>query len=453
MKVGTIGKEFDEAGKSLRWLVLPAIAAGAFADYYNTAGVITPGADSYLPYFHATTAQYGFFVLLLNIGLMIGALSWGHLVDVFGRRKMFLVDLIFMGIFVIASVFAETFTEFIIFRVLVGVAIGGDYTAALPLLAEVVPSKNRGSYMALYWIIAESGLVVGSSVSYAFLAVTHLSPTIWRYLLLTGLIPIVIALIARAKMPESTRWLLSKNKIEEARDTLSKANLTHTMDENQLNEAAKIESSRRNSLYYVPILIASFVGIYFVAMPAGLATYFFPTILHSLGINKLESVLFIIPFVWVPEIVFNVILALSTDRFGRLKTLGISGIFLGIFTFSISLVTHNIPVLLLFIFISGGLSVLTQDIIINWGPELFPTKYRARSTGSNIVAFRLSLGTTGIFEPFFVSLGGVPALYVFLGVVSFVGTAVGFFGVGKKGKSEKKTLEELQYYVEESGPE
>ena len=80
MKVGTIGKEFDEAGKSLRWLVLPAIAAGAFADYYNTAGVITPGADSYLPYFHATTAQYGFFCFIIEYWFndrrsFLGALS------------------------------------------------------------------------------------------------------------------------------------------------------------------------------------------------------------------------------------------------------------------------------------------------------------------------------------------------------------------------------------------
>ncbi|MEM2663146.1 MAG: MFS transporter, partial [Metallosphaera sp.] len=87
--------------------------------------------------------------------------------------------------------------------------------------------------------------------------------------------------------------------------------------------------------------------------------------------------------------------------------------------------------------------VFSQTIIINWGAELYPTNMRGIASGINIMAFRLSLASTGFIEPVLLSLGGVPALYAFLGLLSLVGVMIVMILVGKRGSVEGKSLEEI----------
>ncbi len=423
------------------YLILLVAGIGAFADYYNTAGILTPSSLSYLKFFKASTVLYGHFVFFLNIGILIGALTWGPLVDLFGRARIFFIDLICMLLFATLSIFSTNFTEFQVFRILTGFAIGGDYGAALPFLSEFAPKAIRGRVLALFWVMAQTGLVTGTLVSYFFLASTNISPEVWKIIFVTGLIPILIGAVLRYSVPESARWLFYKGKTDKALEAVQR--VTGTSVNEGITAAAEVRDFKRNLPIYLLLLIPCFIGIYATAMPAGLATYFFPYITQSLGLSKLTSVLFQVPEVWMAEIVFTLILALITDRIGRLKSLIAGGTVLVISTLAIVLFTHNVGALLPIIFISNGSSVFTQTVIINWGAELFPINMRGIASGINIAAFRLSLASTGFLEPILIGIGGVVALYAFLGLLSLVGLLVVLAVIGKRGSVEGKSLEEV----------
>ncbi|MCH1772173.1 MULTISPECIES: MFS transporter [Metallosphaera] len=423
------------------FFILLVAGIGAFADYYNTAGILTPSSLSYLKYFSVTTSVYGQFVFFLNIGILIGAITWGPLVDLLGRARMFFVDLVVMLVFATLSIFATNFHEFELFRILTGFAIGGDYGAALPFLSEFAPKAIRGRILALFWVLAQSGLVVGTLVSYYFLSISSISPEIWKIIFVTGLIPIIIGAGLRFTVPESARWLLFKGKTDKAVEAVKK--VTGSSPQETVNNITSSFNIRKNIPLLLLLIVPTFIGIYATAMPAGLSTYFFPYITQSLGLSKLTSVLLQVPVVWVSEIVFTLILALITDKIGRLNSLIIGGTVLIISTLLIIPLTHNVDALLPLIFISNGSSVFSQTIIINWGAELYPTNMRGIASGINIMAFRLSLASTGFIEPVLLSLGGVPALYAFLGLLSLVGVMIVMILVGKRGSVEGKSLEEI----------
>nr|WP_306317158.1 MULTISPECIES: MFS transporter [unclassified Streptomyces] len=73
----------------------------------------------------------------------------GWATDRFGRKPMFLVD---MGLFVVASslqFFVDSTVELFVVRLLMGIAIGGEYSIGFPLMAEFAPARLRGRLLGL----------------------------------------------------------------------------------------------------------------------------------------------------------------------------------------------------------------------------------------------------------------------------------------------------------------
>jgi MFS family permease len=77
-------------------------------------------------------------------GAIIGALFFGHLTDRLGRKKLFTVTLAIYLAGAVLTAFAWHFWSFVVFRVVTGLAIGGEYSAINSAIDELIPARVRG---------------------------------------------------------------------------------------------------------------------------------------------------------------------------------------------------------------------------------------------------------------------------------------------------------------------
>ncbi|EHP71300.1 sugar phosphate permease [Metallosphaera yellowstonensis MK1] len=302
--------------KWFHYKMLLLVGGGVFVDAYNTV-VLTPGLNQLKAVFHLTALLVTAIGVAVVIGTGIGALISGYLVDKIGRKTMFVIDLVFFVI--IAGLSAISINGYMLFllRLLVGIGVGLDYPIASSYLAEFVPVKSRGKFMAYDILFYPLGALAAILIGYWLLGVGGLNA--WRYMVASAIIPAVIIAVARLGSPESPRWLLERNRTDEAITVVE--NIIErplTDEEKTLIKTTKPETNRNT--YYKELLTkfsknAAFIAIYYTGyqiafVAAGVLSSLFATSL-SLPVET-ASALF-----WIENIIAILIIAFTIDRFGR----------------------------------------------------------------------------------------------------------------------------------------
>ena len=150
-------------------------------------------------------------------GACLGALLFGRLTDMFGRKRLFMITL---GVYLtatIATAFAWTPIFFFACRFVTGMGIGGEYSAINSAIDELIPAKHRGRIDIIingtYWL----GAAAGALLSVA--ALNIFSPLLnWRVCFGLGFILGLAILIVRRHVPESPRWLFIHGREQEAEE-------------------------------------------------------------------------------------------------------------------------------------------------------------------------------------------------------------------------------------------
>lgn len=147
------------------------------------------------------------------IGIFLGAPLGGWLSDKFGRRPIFFADLVLFLVGSIAQFFVHEPILLFATRLIMGIAIGAEYSVGWPLLAEFSPARLRGRLLALSNSCWYVGFMVAFIVGYALTRYTDVG---WRVILGSSTLLAVVLLVARLGIPESPRWLWSVGRKEEA---------------------------------------------------------------------------------------------------------------------------------------------------------------------------------------------------------------------------------------------
>lgn len=169
------------------------------------------------PVLQLTDAQVGASASAYLAGAVIGALFFGWLTDLLGRRKLFFITL---GLYLVATgatAFAQDFTVFALFRFLTGCGIGGEYVAINSAIQELIPARYRGrtdlAINGSFWM----GAVLGSLGTFILLDPARFSPDLgWRLAFGIGAVLGAVVLFFRRSLPESPRWLMIRGRIAEA---------------------------------------------------------------------------------------------------------------------------------------------------------------------------------------------------------------------------------------------
>src|SRR6202522_835179 len=190
------------AMQRLIWLLA---AAGKFFEGYVVfmTGVALPLIARQ---FEISPAQNGFISAASLCGILIGAVGLGSLSDQFGRKAMFVVEMIIFTAFLGAAVFCASFTSLVICLFGLGLALGCDYPTAHMIISENIPSTSRGKLVLGAFAFQAIGALGGTAVGYAVLVeVPNLNA--WRWMFATAVIPALIVTVARFYIPESANWL------------------------------------------------------------------------------------------------------------------------------------------------------------------------------------------------------------------------------------------------------
>ena len=179
--------------------------------------------------FGLTAGELGFAVASVLIGSAIGAWYAGIAAIKFGRVKVMLIASVLFSLSAIGSAFAFNLWDFSFWRLVGGLGVGIAAVIAPAYIAEVSPAHLRGRLGSLQQLAIAIGLLV-SFISNYVLANIDNSPNAplwggllaWRWMLLVEVFPAVLYGIMALKLPESPRYLVSKNRLDEARNVLVK---------------------------------------------------------------------------------------------------------------------------------------------------------------------------------------------------------------------------------------
>lgn len=166
---------------------------------------------------HLTSGQIGASASAYLAGAVIGALVFGRLTDLLGRKRLFLVTLSVYLAATLATAAAWSFWVFALFRAITGAGIGGEYAAVNSAIDELLPARVRGradlAINGTYWI----GTALGAVATIVLLNPHVLPHTLgWRSVFALGALIGLTILFFRHHLPESPRWLLLHGRVEEA---------------------------------------------------------------------------------------------------------------------------------------------------------------------------------------------------------------------------------------------
>ncbi|OAT69766.1 MFS transporter [Mycobacteroides immunogenum] len=225
------------------WRFVVLVGLGIFFDLYEVflGGILAPVLAVQ---FHLDSFGKACVISAVFAGMFLGANILSMAADRFGRRRVFMTNLLVYSGFSLASAFAPDIVTFCVLRVLSGVGLGAELVLADTYLAELLPARSRGKMTAWSYTIGFLGVPVAAMLG-GKLVVQHsiLGLDGWRWLLVFGSFGALLVLCMRTALPESPRWLESRGRSVEAEAVVSAAVAKCPPDSNAQNLSGRQRSS------------------------------------------------------------------------------------------------------------------------------------------------------------------------------------------------------------------
>jgi len=395
-------------------------------------------------------------VSITVLGAAVGALGSGRITDKLGRKKVLIIIAFVFAGGSIGLAAANSVAALIIWRLIIGLAIGvASYTVPL-YISEISPTHVRGALVSINQLAITVGIFTSYLVDLGFANF----PEGWRWMFLVGLIPSLILGIGMFFLPDTPRWLMSYKGEDKARKVLDRVGETNKEEVlQQIKTNIEKETKQQQSSWSIlsakwvrPTLIIG-VGIMIFQQFVGINTiiYYSPTIFEMAGFGAnsanavYDAILPSLP-IGAVNVIFTIVSIYLVDRWGRkpLLYLGMIGMVVALVALGIGFTFHDS--------IGGALKwisfvsmiIYIPFFAISLGPiawllisEVYPTKIRglgmSLATMVNwaanflIANTFLSLGkvTTGEManpagEGMLVNPGGAFFIYAAIGVLGII---------------------------------
>ena len=289
--------------------------------------------------------------------------------------------------------FAWNWPSLLIFRFIGGIGIGGSSVLGPVYIAEIAPAKWRGRLVGMFQINVVVGILLAYGSNFC-LARLNLGPALWHYQLGVAAVPAIIFLALLFAIPISSRWLVTQNRIDEARKVLeligspdSDAELKEIVRSIHLDRAAKREPvfSRKYSL---PIFLAITLGMFNQLSGINAILYYLNDIFAAAGFSSVSSDLQAV-VIGATNLLATLLAMSLIDKLGR-KTLllvGSVGMVICLFGVATLFARNEQSMSLLWLLVGFIVSFAFSQGSVIWVyiSEIFPSRVRSRgqSIGSS----------------------------------------------------------------------
>ena len=434
---------------TMQWLVWSLATAGKFFEglIVFMGGIALPLVSAQ---FQMTALDRGLVTAATLFGIMIGALALGGLADRFGRKPVFIAEMVLLLLGLIAAAFSPNAPWLVGCLFVIGLALGADYPTAHLVISESIPAAIRGRLVLGAFSFQAVGAVVGTGLAAAILANRPDLDT-WRIFYLMPVVPVALVMWGRLFLPESSHWLVSRGEVEQAKSHLERLlnrqdialamvpapdgslrDQSRPADWRELFQGRLLKATTLASLpwflqdlstygigIFTPIIIAAAFGM--ESGETNVAAVIHDDLLGARG-TALIDVAFLIGI--------SVAIALA-DRWGRipLQILGFIGCAAGLMLAAAGSgsggTANNLPLIVagfvLFQFMTN-LGPNSQTYLL--AGEVFPTRLRGLGAGVAAAAGKVGAVLTAFLFPVLLTHWGTQKLLPLLAITSLVGAAI-----------------------------
>lgn len=448
------------------WLISLVAAMGGLLFGYDW--VVIGGAKPFFEqYFQLhNDALSGWANSCALLGCLLGTLITGGLSDRFGRKRLLIASAILFALSSMLTGWAQTFSWFVTWRMLGGVAIGMASSLSPMYIAEVAPARLRGRLVAINqltivigilmaqivnWVIAES---VPENATAEFIRASWNGQYGWRWMFTAVTAPSLLFLLGAVLIPESPRWLVKNGMTDRARRILACIGGDAHADAELANIGATISGEEIRRVHFGDLLEPKMLKILIVGVLLAVLQQFSginsvfnyaENIFREAGYG-VGSVLSIIAITGVVNLLFTLIAIQTVDRFGRraLMLIGCAGIailhaVIGMCYFEqVKGWMVMVPVLAAIACYAFSLAPVTWVLI----SEIFPNRIRGAAVSVAVAALWIACFIiTFVFPILERSLGIAGTFWLYAGIC--VGGFV--FILRDVPETKGKTLEQIEH--------
>jgi MFS transporter, putative metabolite:H+ symporter len=409
------------------WTLVTLLSLGGMFEFYDLfmTGYVVPGLVKAGLLTGVSVGMFSgpaLFVASTFFGLFIGTFVFGFVADKYGRRVIFTWSMLAYCAATLIMALQDTGFGICLWRMVAGIGIGVELVTIDTYIAELVPKDMRGRSFAFNQCVQFCVVPIVAFISFILVPRAPLGWDGWRWVVAIGAIGALFVWFLRRAIPESPRWLLTHNRLQEAEvvtaqlEARVQADLggvplpkpaAHAVDDLQAKgEFREIWQPPYRSRTIMLMVFQFFQTFGFYGFAAWVPTL----IAKQTGINVAQSLLY--SFIVACANPFGPLLAMSfADKCERKWQLVGAAVCIGVFGVMFSM-QSSMELLILF----GVLITLSNNVLSyafhSYQTELFPTRVRARAVGFTYAFSRISTvfasfiiawcfgtfnGTTGVF--------------------------------------------------------
>ncbi|MCE3236140.1 MAG: sugar transporter [Vampirovibrio sp.] len=256
------------------------------------------------------------------LGAIFGTAGSGMVGDRYGRKNTIIVSAFIFAIGGLVTALAPDPITLSIGRVFLGVAVGVASCVAPMYISESAPDKMRGALVFLFQLAITLGILAAYLVDFALVDVVHG----WRWMLGLSAVPATILWLGMYSMPESPRWLVSQNRMAEAKTVLGRLRGGVSVDSELQDIKASFSNQQHDHMSWqdllsprlrMPLIIGLGLAIFQQVTGINTVIYYAPTILESAGFNSASLSILGTVGVGLINVLATVVSVFLVDRMGR----------------------------------------------------------------------------------------------------------------------------------------